>query len=106
MGLIARAGAGICAGDGVLATAHYLSKEISWIDMNTLQTTRSSVSTGNPTCIASYVSSNETSGAGGIVMTARYERSCLYMGREARSERYASYVCEYYVNILYRWMRA
>ena len=44
--------AGICCLADSLATAHYMSKEISWVDTTTLQTIRSSVSTGNPTCLA------------------------------------------------------
>lgn len=62
--------AGICAVNDGIATAHYISKQIAWSDQNTLQTIRTSISTGNPTCIASFLSpDNEKSSLSSIIVS-------------------------------------
>jgi WD40 repeat protein len=62
--------AGICAIHDGVATAHYMSKQIVWTDQNTLQPIRTSISTGNPTCIASYLPpDNGQSSLGRIVVS-------------------------------------
>lgn len=62
--------AGICSVSGGVATAHYVSKKIEWVDQHTLQPLRTSLSTGNPSCISSFKSpGTDQADIGSIVVT-------------------------------------